>query len=599
MPTFPKSLTEMDAGTNDSFGNAAARLMDAALGKIPADLVVINARVLNVFTGELPENCGICVKDGKVAYVGTGVEEMADSDTHVIDAGGMTVIPGFIDGHTHMAASLVPEEFLKYAMTGGTTTIVTEVFEGYFAAGLAGVTDYLAACREQPIKIFATAPAMVSISSLSAGIDTEDLQALLSRPEILGMGEAYWQEVLQHPERYMAAFEMVRKSGKTLEGHTAGASEQKLAAYLAAGISSCHEPISAEEALSRLRQGLYVMIREGSVRKDLEAVSEIRHKNIDLRRAALVSDGITPEALSRSGYMETIVQKAIDLGFAPVDAIRMATLNVAEHFRMDLQIGAVAPGRDADFVLIPDISTICARCVVSRGKVIAENGKLLVSPRPHVFAQTAYNTVRLPRDLDAADFAVTAPDLEPVQRVRVMEMVTDLVTREKIMDLPVINGGIAADPENDIAKAAAVNFRQDPGRCFTGLVKGFGIKAGAMAASGAWDTSDLVAVGVNDADMAAAINRVSHNSGGIVAVKHGRVIGELALPVLGVMTEQPMADIIEANREIKSAASSLGIGFPDPVLSLLTLTGAAIPFIRLCEQGLVDLKTGQHLDLFA
>jgi adenine deaminase len=237
--------------------------------------------------------------------------------------------------------------------------------------------------------------------------------------------------------------------------------------------------------------------------------------------------------------------------------------------------------------------------VVSRGKVIAENGKLLVSPRPHVFSQTAYNTVRLPRDLDAADFAVTTPDSEPVQRVRVMEMVTDLVTREKIMDLPVINGGIAADPENDIAKAAAVNFRQDPGRCFTGLVKGFGIKAGAMAASGAWDTSDLVAVGVNDADMAAAINRVSHNSGGIVAVKHGRVIGELALPVLGVMTEQPMADIIEANREIKSAAKSLGIGFPDPVLSLLTLTGAAIPFIRLCEQGLVDLKTGQRLNLFA
>jgi adenine deaminase len=440
---------------------------------------------------------------------------------------------------------------------------------------------------------------MASISSLSAGIDLQDLQALLSRPDILGMGESYWQEVIQHPERYLKAFDMVRRSGKTLEGHTAGASEQKLAAYLAAGISSCHEPISAKEALSRLRQGLCVMIREGSVRRDLEAVSEICKTGADLRRAALVSDGITPEALAQEGYMEVLVQKAIDLGFPAAEAIRMATLNVAEHFRMDLKIGAVAPGRDADFLLVPEISQIRAQCVVSRGRIIAENGKLLVPPRPHEFSTSCKNTICLPRLFDADDFAIHAPETDGMHKIRVIEMVTDLVTKEKIIETPDDKGIITADPDQDMAKITAINHLQDPGRSFTGLIKGFGIKKGAIALSGAWDTSDLVVIGIDEADMAAGVNRICQTGGGIAVVKDGRVVAELPLPVLGVISEKPMAKILEANRKIKDSARSLGIEFNDPVLSLMTLTGAAIPFIRICENGLVDLKTGKTFGLFA
>jgi len=589
----------MEMGMYNINTDPVSLLRDAALGRTAPDLAVINARVFNVFTKELLDNTGICVKAGKIAYVGSGVKDMLRKETRVIDADGMTVIPGFIDGHAHMAGPLCPEEYLKYAMTGGTTTVVTEIFEAYFRAGLTGVTDYLSACCDQPIKVFATAPAMASISSLSAGIDLQDLQALLSRPDILGMGESYWQEVIQHPERYLKAFDMVRRSGKTLEGHTAGASEQKLAAYLAAGISSCHEPISAKEALSRLRQGLCVMIREGSVRRDLEAVSEICKTGADLRRAALVSDGITPEALAQEGYMEVLVQKAIDLGFPAAEAIRMATLNVAEHFRMDLKIGAVAPGRDADFLLIPEISQIRAQCVVSRGRIIAENGKLLVPPRPHEFSKSCKNTICLPRLFDADDFAIHAPETDGMHKIRVIEMVTDLVTKEKIIETPNDKGIITADPDQDMAKITAINHLQDPGRRFTGLIKGFGIKKGAIALSGAWDTSDLVVIGIDEADMAAGVNHICQTGGGIAAIKDGRVVAELPLPVLGVISEKPMAKILEANRKIKDSARSLGIEFNDPVLSLMTLTGAAIPFIRICENGLVDLKTGKTFGLFA
>ncbi|MGM0453092.1 MAG: adenine deaminase C-terminal domain-containing protein [Thermodesulfobacteriota bacterium] len=576
------------------------QLMDVAAGRDTADLVVTNARVFNVFTGEVLDDHNVCVKGEKIASVGPNADEQIGEDTEVIDADGHCLIPGFIDGHAHIAWSFTPEQFLPQIMAGGTTAIVTETFEAYFSAGLDGVLDFLDACRNQPIKVYATAPAMVSISEFSAGIDSKDLETLLEMPEIVGMGESYWQGVLQRPDIYLPAFEKVRARGKTLEGHTAGASEKKLSQYAAAGISSCHEPIGADEALSRLRQGLYVMIREGSIRKDLAAVSEIRKSNVDTRRLVLVTDGVSPDELLDSGYMESVVQKAIDCGFAPADAIRMATLNVAEHFGIDGDIGAVAPGRYADFLLVPELNDIRAACVVSNGRVIARNGRRNAdaAARPHRFADASRNSIHLPGPMTAGDFAVSPPDENPVQQVRVIEMVTDLVTRENIMEMPVSEGIIPCDCENDIVKIAAINRRQAPGKSFTGFIKGFGMTCGAMAASGAWDTSDMVVVGAEETDMAAAVNRIYEMQGGITAVKNGKVIAELPLPVFGVISDLAMEEIISRNQALTAAARDLGIAFADPLLTIVTLTGAAIPFLRICEQGLVDLKNGQHLGLF-
>ena len=576
------------------------QLMAVAAGREAADLAVINARVFNVFTGELLDDCSVCVKGEKIACVGPDAEGRIGSQTHVIDAAGRCLIPGFIDGHAHISWSFTPEEFLKHVMAGGTTAMVTETFEACFAAGLDGVLDFLEACRNQPIKIYATAPAMVSSSGLSAGIDPKDLAVLLQRPGIVGMGESYWQGVLQRPDLFLPAFAAVRRCRKTLEGHTAGASEQKFAQYAAAGISSCHEPIHAEEALSRLRQGLYVMIREGSIRKDLAAVSEILKYNVDTRRLVLVTDGVSPDELIDSGYMEVVVQKAIDFGFDPADAVRMATLNPAEHFGLDTDIGAVAPGRYADFLLVPDLHTIRAECVVSSGRVIAQNGRLdpAAAPRPHWFTENSRNSIHLPGPLTAGDFAVYPPDDKPVHKVRVIDMVTDLVTREKIVEMPVTDGVIASNPASDIVKVAAVNRRQAPGKRFTGFIRGFCMHSGALAASGAWDTSDIVVVGADDAEMAAAVNRIWEMQGGIAAVRDGKVAAELPLPVFGAISDFSMAEIIGRNQALTSAARDFGVPFPDPLLTLVTLTGAAIPFLRITEQGLLDLKSGGLLSLF-
>jgi adenine deaminase len=576
----------------------AKALMKVALGQEKADLVVVNARLANVYTAELLDDYAVSIKGKWIAYVGRNPEDTIGPKTEVIDAGSQTVIPGLIDGHTHMAWLCKADEFLKYAAKGGTTTIVTETLEVFLVAGYAGLVDLLESFKNQPIKIWATAPATISISKAARGISKETLQKLLERDDIVGLGESYWQAVLQEPDWLLALFEQTQRAGKTLEGHSAGASEKKLAAYIANGISSCHEPINADQVLERLRLGLHVMVREGAVRKDLEEIAKIKDHGIDLRRLILVSDGISPADLVANGYMEALVQKAIDYGFEPINAIQMATLNVAEHFSLDHLIGGIAPGRLADFVIIPDIATIAAQVVVSNGRVIAQNGNLLAAPRSHSFSADSLNSVKLPRQLTPSDFYIRAPENVENIKVRVMNMVTDLVTAEIEERLPVRDGQIGVDLNQDIVKIAAIDRTHTPGRLFAGLIKGFGLKAGAFACSAAWDTSDIVVVGADDSDMAAVVNRIHEMQGGAVFCKAGKILAEIALPVFGTISDLTMKDLVQQFEKVTIAAQKQGIPFPDPILSLITLTGAAIPYLRICEEGLVNLKSGKNVSLF-
>ena len=574
------------------------KLMQVAMGSRTADLAVTNARVLNVYTGELLENFAVCVWDQWIAYVGRNPEGILGDETQVIDAEGKTLVPGFIDGHTHMAWLSTAKAFLEHAMKGGTTTIITETLEPYPVAGLSGVIDFLESMKNQPIKIFATAPAMVSISRAAKGIPPDDLRELLKRKDIIGLGESYWQAVLPEPDRFLPALTETLRAGKSLEGHTAGARDKKLMAYLAAGISSCHEPIKSEEVLERLRLGLHVMVREGGIRHDLREISKIKDTGIDLRRLTVVSDGIDPGELIEKGYMDHIVQKAIDCGFEPVSAIQMATLNVAEHFNLDHLVGGIAPGRYADMVLLPDERTIRSECVISNGKIISKDGKLTVSPRSHTFSQRSLNSIRLSEAVKVEDFSIPAPHGTSHVRVRVIQMVSDLVTRESVLSVPMTQGKIQADINRDILKVAAVDRTIFPGKIFVGLLKGFGLKSGALACSAAWDTTDIIVAGSDDSDMVLAVNRIRELKGGAVICKQGRILEELPLPIFGLMSAQPLHEIDRKLKRITAAARQQGVPFPNPLLSLITLTGAAIPFLRICEEGLVDIKEGKTLGLF-
>ncbi len=573
-------------------------VMDVTLGRKKADLAVINATLLNVYTGELLENYSVSVKGDWIAYVGDEPGDSIGPDTLIIEAPGKILIPGLIDGHTHLADSLYnPYEFLRFAMAGGTTTIITETIEPFPIMGYEGLVDFLAALKDQPVKIFATVPAMVTTSRGIKVISRADLERLLERDDILGLGESYWQGVLQEPDEFLPNFLETLRSGRCLEGHLAGARGKNLMAYIAPGISSDHEPISAEEVIERLRLGLFVMVREGSIRRDLTSISDIRGSGIDLRRLILVSDGLNAPDLYEKGYMEYVVQKAIDCGFDPVDAIRMATLNPAEYFRLDGMIGGLAPGRHADMLIIPDLRTIKAEYVISKGRIIARAGTLMVRPRGHGFSRDSLNSVSLTRELHASDFRIAAGEEDHEIRVRVIDQVTDLVTREYIASVPVNKGEILPDVTRDLLKVAAVDRANSPGKTFVGLIRGFRLKAGAVACSSAWDTSDIIVIGADDEDMAFAVNRIRTLRGGAVVCVKGKILAEIPLPVLGLMTELSMEDLVTRYREMTGIIRELGTSFVDPLRTLITLTGAAIPFIRVCEHGLIDIKSGNTLEL--
>jgi len=577
--------------------DGARKVINVILGKEKADLAIINGNLLNVYTGELLDHYSVTIKGEWIAYVGNNPENTIGSNTKVIDVKGKTIIPGFIDGHTHLVWLSNASEFLKYTMTGGTTTIITETMEAFPTMGYEGVVDFLASLSDQPVKIFATAPSMVSISKKAQGISKKTLRKLLTRDDIVGLGESYWQTVLQKPEKYLPIFAETLNYGKQLEGHSAGAKKEKLMAYIASGISSCHEPINTEEVLERLRLGIHVMIREGSIRSDLASISRIKDSGIDFRRLILVTDGLEPVDLLERGYMEAVVQKAIDLGFDPVTAIQMATINVAEHFALEGIIGGIAPGKYADMIVIPNPEVIKAEYVVSKGKIIARKGRLLESPRKHAFSTSSLNSIHLLRKLQPDDFSLSVNKKSSHVTVRVIDQITDLVTKERILSVPVVEGEIRSDVGRDILKVAAIERRYASGKMFVGLIRGFQLKTGAIACSAAWDTSDIIVVGENDADMAGAVNRIYELQGGAVVYAKGKVLEEIPLPLFGIMTDMSIEILAKRMEEIKKITKDLGFPFDDPLLTLVTLTGAAIPFLRICEEGLVNLKDGKTLGL--
>ena len=567
-------------------------LMQVALGHQAGGLAVVNANLVNVYTGEIQPNHSIVTIGKWIAYVGPRRKEMIGPRTEVIDAAGRFVIPGLIDGHTHLALFFSIAEFLTYAVPGGTTTVVTEAFEPYAVGGYHGFVDFLDSLADQPIKLFATVPPMVSISRHLLGIDADDLKRLLAREEILGLGESYWQGVFQDPEAILPSMQATLVAGKKIEGHSAGARDKKLAAYAALGITSCHEPITADEVLARMRLGIHVMAREGNVRRDLKTIAEVRERGVDLRRLTIASDGVDPKTLLEEGYMERLVQKAIDYGFDPIEAIQMTTLNVAEHFNIDHLVGGVAPGRYADLVVIPDLGKICADVVISNGRVVAAEGKMVAPVRRHVFTQASRNSIAFQQALRPEDFTVRVEGRDRLAEVSVIEMVTDLVTREQKVSLPIRDGRIACDPSRGLNKVAAIDRNETPCRMFTGFIRGFNLSSGAVGGSAAWDTSNLIVVGADEADMAMCINRVHEMQGGVVVCRGGEVVEELAMPALGIISDLPMPDLAERLAAIAGALKRLGVTLPDPLLTLATLTGAAIPFFRISENGMVDLKVG-------
>jgi adenine deaminase len=574
-------------------------LMKVALGEAEADLAIVNGSVVNVYTREVLERASVLVKGNKIAYVGKNVGKAIGSLTRVIDAAGKVLIPGLIDGHTHLDSMFSISELSRYAVAGGTTTVITETSNIGTVLECEGITAFLKSGKNQPIKIFVTVPPMVTLSPVTEehAITVNDLRRLLRQKGIIGLGEPYWGTVLGGNQRVLDLITETISMGKKVDGHSAGASSNKLQAYISSGVSSCHEPITAEEVIERLRLGLFIFIREGEIRRELEAISRIKDENIDLTQLALSTDGIDPRQLVDGGYMDFVVNKAINLGFNPVMAVQMASINTARYFGLDHLIGGIAPGKYADIVIVPDLRTIQVDCVISNGQVVFENGRSLFLPKRYKYPSSVRNSVRLARYFKADDFAIPVEGSGRQAKVRLIDQVTNLVTREDFANMPVSNSQLKHDASQDILKVAAIERFHNTGKSFVGLIRGIGLKHGAIGTSYAWDCGDIIVVGANETDMAQAVNRIKELNGGIVVCAGNKILAEIALPVAGAISTESMETIDTRLREIQRAATELGCNSPDIRTTLAVLPTPAIPFLRICEHGLFNLKQYQFVDL--
>jgi adenine deaminase len=568
-------------------GRDMRKFVDTALGKRPADLVVKNGVLMDVYTGRMLPGRSIAMVDEWIAYVGPDAEHAVGPESRVIDANERVICPGFIDAHTHLINYFNIPDFLSYAIPSGVTTLVTELECYGFVLGAEGVKIFLAQIDPCPIKIYALVPPMISLSPAVKPlmITPEQLAELFKDPRVIGLGESFWQgTILTSDDRVLELIHETRKAAKSVQGHAAGAFDRKLAAYAATGVESCHEAISTQDVLNRLEMGLYAMIREGDIRRDLEIILPLKDK-IDFRRLILVTDGTNPSLLIQNGYLQDVVQKAVDLGIDPMDAVRMVTLNPAEHLGLDTLIGGIAPGRHGDLLILPDSRTIKPQVVISKGRVVAEEGRMTVTIPPAEYPDRLMNTVRA-APISPADLGVPESLADGEGMVRTLDIQPGGLVAREGRGLPrVVSGLLAADPKKDLLKIFFMERISGRGEAFIGFVRGWGQKRGAVATTLCWDAGGIIGIGENDEDLAAAVNRLIDIQGGTAVFVDGELKLDIPLRAGGYVSELKMPELADRLDLFQEMMTSLGTTLDFAHLTLSVLTTPAIPFIRMTERG--------------
>ncbi|MBU0516962.1 MAG: amidohydrolase family protein [Proteobacteria bacterium] len=572
------------------------RLIQTAKGDQPADLVVRNARLLNVYTGRIEQKICLAAVGEWIVHVGEFAETLVGPETTEIDAAGRYLLPGYIDAHTHLDSIFTCAQYSVHALAAGNTTAVTECAMIAGAAGANGLRAYVEEARAAPMRVFLLAPPLTPVFpefESAAELPREVFGDLLMAEDCLGVGETYWtRPVNKLDERAIRNFALARKLGKTIEGHAAGARNQKLMAYLAGGVTSCHEAITAEEGLERLRLGLGVMIREGFVRREMEAVLPPL-LDYDTTNIMLVSDLAPPDELVAEGVMRTHLIKAVAQGADPVQAVRMVTLNPARYYGLHRIMGGLGPGKVCDAVLVNDLKEFEADQVILGGRVVAEGGRVTFEVTEPVFEAELYRTMKFPA-VAATDFEIAA---DGPTTVRVAEVAGPTITREIQETLTPIHGNLAPDFSRDLLKMAVINKHSADLAMSIGFVRGVGFEQGAVATSLIWDTNNVLVVGASEADMAVAANRVKEAGGGIVVVAEGRVRAEFFMPMGGVISTLPLPEINRQAAAVRLAMAELGSKLERPWLTFQTLAFTGLPFLRITDKGLADVRRGELVPL--
>jgi adenine deaminase len=582
----------------------ARRLVDCAMGRLPADLVIRNGVWVCVQSGEFVPGTDVAVIDGRVAFVGPNAEHTLGPQTRLIDAGGRYLTPGLIDAHMHVESGMLTvTEFVRAVVPHGTTGMFVDPHEIANVFGLRGVRLMLDEALSQPVHVFVQVPSCVpsapGFETPGAHIGPEEVAEAFTWPGIIGLGEMMnYPGVTGGDARLHAEMAVSRAAGKVIGGHYPALDlGLPFHGYVAGGPTDDHEGTRLEDAVARVRQGMHVMMRFGSAWHDVAAqVRAITELKLDPRHFMLCTDDSHSATLVGDGHMDRVLRHAIGQGLPPMTAIQMATIHPAEYFGVSREMGMIAPGRSADLLLVSDLVDFRPDMVIARGQVLAENGRLLVDLPKIDYPEWALNSVHLPRSFSAADFRLESAS-NTLMTANVIGIVENQApTRHLRLPVEVLDGQVQVDLSRDLAKVALVERHHGSGRVQMGLVQGFGFtEPCAVASTVAHDSHHLIVVGTDEDSMAAAVNRLAACGGGQVVVRQGQVIGLVELPIGGLVSNEPAEHVARNAESVLEGFRTCGCSINNPNMQLSLLGLVVIPELRISDLGLVDVNQFQIL----
>jgi adenine deaminase len=571
-----------------------------AMGEKKADIVMKNCKLVNVYSREIIPQSHIAILQDRIAYVGIDASHTIGEKTAVIDLEGKYAAPGFADPHIHMDQYILPSELAKKALLCGTTTLFSDPIDIVSVCGYKGFREFARMSEALPIRVFHLIPGGLPVDrkfSHARTMSKGEEKRAFDLTNVIGIGEVFsWTKVTTRDPRTIQSLTFMLQNGGIINGHTAGASDKKLNAYIASGILSCHEPIDYDQVMERLRLGMWVMMREGSIRRDLDKIiPNVLSNKTYFDRLMFCTDGVTPKDLLEFGIIDHCVRKSVTLGMDVIDTITIASKNCFEYYRMSKDFGGIAPGKVADILVFDDLTRIKPGKVFVGGKLVVAHGELVVRHSKPTIPTWITRTVKIRKKYNEKDFVVQSKG-NSVQTL-VIRLDTEIITKKDQDELQVREGNVTASTEKDIWKVAAIDRTCGTGKHCVGFLKNFGPHIGAFGSTQSFHENDMIVIGSNEKDMAFVANKLTESQGGMIAVKDGNILCKFEMPVAGLISKLPAEEAAKEYADIDSKIVEAGCKFKQPHLIPICMPFLALPEVRILCNGVVDVKNRTYLKI--
>ena len=567
-------------------------LNEVAIGDRDADLILENCSLFNVYSREILPETQIAISQDRIAYVGKDASHTKGKKTVIINLEKKYVTPGFADPHTHIDQFITPIEFVKKSLLCGVTSVFADSIDIVSTCGYTGFKEFVKMTSELPTRFFHVVPGGLPVDRKFSRVKTlssTEEKLALKIPNVLGLGEVFsWMKVIKRDSKTMATLSTMLDNNCVINGHTAGASGKKLNAYISSGILSCHEPTNFDQVLERLRLGMWVMIREGSIRRDLKKIIPlVLLHGISTDRLMFCSDGLDPIDITKFGHIDYCIRESIKLGLNQIDAISMASKNCFDYYNMGKDLGGIAPGKLADILIFDDITKRKPKKVFVGGKLVVSNGTIVSQMKNHPIPKNLTKTIKL-KKIKEDDFSIKSRSNSV--NVNVINMITEIITEKANESLSVKDGNIIPSPDKDVWKVAAFDRTFGSVKHAIGFMKNFGADIGAFASTWSFHENNMIVIGSNEKDMVIAANSLIKTQGGMLVVRKGKILSSMPLQLGGIISTDIFDCVSENFANLNNVLADAGCKFKKPHLIPLFLPFLALPEIRILSTGLVDVK---------